>query len=134
MGFNPQNTNYNHGPHFSAKPPPPNIHMSPLYHYNGGSASNGQGYNHSGQGFNNPPPGFHPGNWGGYNEIVQGKPHHAFGPLKLPKMDFPKFEGKDPRGWVNKCEKFFVLNPYMDSKTKVIFATLHMEGDADIWF
>lgn len=71
---------------------------------------------------------------GGYNEIVQGKPHHAFGPLKLPKMDFPKFEGKDPRGWVNKCEKFFVLNPYMDSKTKVIFATLHMEGDADIWF
>lgn len=49
-------------------------------------------------------------------------------------MDFPRFEGKDPRGWVNKCEKFFLLNPYMDSKTKVIYATLHLEGEADIWY
>lgn len=49
-------------------------------------------------------------------------------------MDFPRFEGKDPRGWVNQCEKFFLLNPYMESKTKVVYATLHLEGDADIWF
>lgn len=64
----------------------------------------------------------------------QGPYGAQFGPFKVPKMDFPRFEGKDPRGWVNKCEKFFLLNPYMDSKTKVIYATLHLEGEADIWY
>lgn len=74
------------------------------------------------------------GGWGGHTDIVQGKPHHPFGHLKFPKMDFPRFGGKDPKGWVNKCEKLFMLNSYMESKTKVIYATLHMEGDVGIWF
>lgn len=71
--------------------------------------------------------------WGSMNDTVQGRPHYGFGQLRVPKLDFPRFDGKDPRGWVNKCEKFFQINPYMDSKTKVIFATLHCEGEADIW-
>ncbi|KAL8102892.1 hypothetical protein AgCh_027426 [Apium graveolens] len=57
----------------------------------------------------------------------------GFGPLRIPKLDFPRFDGKDPTGWVNKSENFFMINPLMDSKTKVIFATLHCEGEADIW-
>lgn len=27
--------------------------------------------------------------------------------LSMPKMDFPRFEGKDPKGWIKKYDKFF---------------------------
>lgn len=46
------------------------------------------------------------------------------------KVDFPRFEGKDPRFWISKCEKYFQLNPTLDATTKVICATLYLEGDA----
>ncbi|XP_063938080.1 uncharacterized protein LOC135147942 [Daucus carota subsp. sativus] len=55
-------------------------------------------------------------------------------PYKTPKLDFPKFDGKDPRGWLNKCEKFFQLNPTTDLRSRVLCAALHMENDADIWY
>lgn len=71
--------------------------------------------------------------WYPTNDTGQSKITPGFGPLRIPKLDFPRFDGKDPRGWVNKCEKFFMINPYLDSKTKVIFSTLHCEGEADIW-
>lgn len=55
-------------------------------------------------------------------------------PYKTPKLDFPRFDGKDPRGWVSKCEKFFQLHPQTDLRSKVLCAALHMEGEADIWY
>lgn len=42
------------------------------------------------------------------------QPHY-----KYPKMDFPKFDGKDARSWVKKTDKFFKLNPFMDPRSKV---------------
>lgn len=71
--------------------------------------------------------------WNGQTDTVQGRPHFEFGPLGVPKLDFPRFYGKDPRGWVDKCENFFQINPYMDSKTRGIFPTLHCDSEADIW-
>lgn len=53
---------------------------------------------------------------------------------KTPKLDFPKFDGKDPRGWINKCEKFFQLNPSTDLRSRVLCAAIHMASDADIWY
>lgn len=55
-------------------------------------------------------------------------------PYKTPKLDFPKFNGKDPRGKLNKCEKFFQLNPTNDLRARVLCDVLHMENDADIWY
>lgn len=55
-------------------------------------------------------------------------------PYKLPKVDFPKFDGSNARSWVVKAGKFFMLNPGMDEPTKVIFASLYLEGEADNWF
>lgn len=49
-------------------------------------------------------------------------------------MDFPKFDGKDPRSWISKCEKYFQLNPSLDARARVICATLYLEDEADIWF
>lgn len=53
---------------------------------------------------------------------------------KPPKVDFPKFEGKDPRSWVSKCDKYFQLNPTLDARSKVICASLYLEGEADVWY
>lgn len=53
---------------------------------------------------------------------------------KPPKVDFPKFEGQDPRSWISKCDKYFQLNPSLDARAKVICATLYLEGDADVWY
>ncbi|XP_074346537.1 uncharacterized protein LOC141685327 [Apium graveolens] len=54
--------------------------------------------------------------------------------VKTPKFDFPKFNGKDPRGWITKCEKYFQLMPSVDLRSRVLCAALHMEDDADIWY
>lgn len=55
-------------------------------------------------------------------------------PYKLPKVEFPKFDGINARGWVVKANKFFMLNPGMDTYTKIVFASLYLEGPADHWF
>ncbi|KAK2981878.1 hypothetical protein RJ640_010395 [Escallonia rubra] len=52
---------------------------------------------------------------------------------KLPKLDFPRFNGDDSYGWVRKAEKFFEFNP-VDEQYKVSFASIHFEGQAEFWF
>lgn len=32
-------------------------------------------------------------------------------PYKIPNVEFPKFDGQNPRGWVLKASKFFSINP-----------------------
>ncbi|KAK4276309.1 hypothetical protein QN277_019273 [Acacia crassicarpa] len=50
------------------------------------------------------------------------RPPHA-------KIDFPKFEGGDPRGWLLKADKFFrYYNTPEDDK--IDLASLYLEGDA----
>lgn len=45
------------------------------------------------------------------------------------KMEFPKFEGGDPRGWILQAEKYFRY--YQTSKElKVEVASMYLEGDA----
>lgn len=53
---------------------------------------------------------------------------------KLPKVEFPKFDGTNARGWVVKANKFSMLNLGMDTSTKIVFASLYLEGPADHWF
>lgn len=60
--------------------------------------------------------------------------HHNFSPYKFPKVDFPRFEGKDPRGWLSKCDKFFQLNPALKNRQRVMYAALHLDGEADTWY
>lgn len=59
------------------------------------------------------------------------KDNYFFVPYKFSKIDFPRFEGKDPRGWVSKCEKKFQLNPTLDNRKNVAYAALHLDGEAD---
>lgn len=49
-------------------------------------------------------------------------------PLNM-KLEFPKFEGGDPRGWILKAEKYFRFYQTPDD-LKVEVAAMYLEGDA----
>ncbi|KAK2985526.1 hypothetical protein RJ640_015851 [Escallonia rubra] len=51
----------------------------------------------------------------------------------IPKLMFPSFDGKDPRGWINKAYKYFQFQPVNDY-LKVSLAAIHLEGEANDWF
>lgn len=53
--------------------------------------------------------------------------------VKVPKFEFPRFNGEHPRNWIRKCQKYFHLNP-MNEEDMVLTAAMHMEGQADSWY
>ncbi|XP_026441802.1 uncharacterized protein LOC113340978 [Papaver somniferum] len=63
--------------------------------------------------------------------------HHQTGEGQFanyrPKIDFPRFDGTNPRAWIRKCKKYFFLHQLNDEQ-KVHIATLYLEGKADVWF
>ncbi|GKA15840.1 C2H2 and C2HC zinc fingers superfamily protein, putative isoform 1 [Tanacetum coccineum] len=52
---------------------------------------------------------------------------------KPPKMDFPKFEGSDPRGWVIRSNQYFEFH-LMDEIRKAKYASTYFEGRASRWY
>lgn len=48
-------------------------------------------------------------------------------------VDFLKFDGSDPSGWIYKANKFFHLHK-TSYYQKLMLASIHMEGKALIWF
>jgi len=50
-----------------------------------------------------------------------------------PKVEFPTFDGTNPKGWVKKCARYFSLCQIGDEQ-KVDLAVLHFKGLAEIWF
>ncbi|KAF9617424.1 hypothetical protein IFM89_036385 [Coptis chinensis] len=53
--------------------------------------------------------------------------------LRAPKVDFPRFDGENPRAWAHKCSKFFQIHP-IEENQKASLASLYLEGKADAWF
>jgi hypothetical protein len=49
------------------------------------------------------------------------------------RIDFPKFDGSDPVGWIYKANKFFYFHrtPY---NQMLMLASIHMEGKALVWY
>ncbi|KAL5700703.1 hypothetical protein ACHQM5_026117 [Ranunculus cassubicifolius] len=52
---------------------------------------------------------------------------------KLPRVDFPKFNGSNVRSWLQKTQRFFILHP-MDEQQKVLYASLYFSDAVDTWF
>ncbi|KAL5709152.1 hypothetical protein ACHQM5_019872 [Ranunculus cassubicifolius] len=52
---------------------------------------------------------------------------------KLPRIEFPKFNGTQVRSWLQKTQRFFLLQP-MDDNQKILFASLNFSDAADAWF
>lgn len=44
-------------------------------------------------------------------------------------MEFPKYEGGDPRGWILKAEKYFRYY-HTPEELKLDIAAMYLEGDA----
>lgn len=51
----------------------------------------------------------------------------------MPKLEFPKFDGTDPKWWIIKADQYFDFIP-MDEFRKVKLSGLHFEGRASVWF
>lgn len=49
-----------------------------------------------------------------------------------PKLDFPKFDGVNPRVWIKKCNRYFELCKISNDQ-KVDLASLYMIDKAEIW-
>lgn len=65
-------------------------------------------------------------------DIASGSVSHTSRAGSTPKMDFPKFDGVNPRLWREQCEIYFEI--YGVSKfMKTRFATLNFVGSAAIW-
>ncbi|XP_026409962.1 uncharacterized protein LOC113305068 [Papaver somniferum] len=52
---------------------------------------------------------------------------------RIPKLDFPCFDGDNPRGWIQKSERYFHLNN-IEERLKVNIAAIYSEGKAEKWF
>lgn len=50
-----------------------------------------------------------------------------------PKVNFSTFHGNDPRGWINKCNRYSCLCKINDNQ-KVDLTSLHLKGPAETWF
>lgn len=57
---------------------------------------------------------------------------------KIPRHNFPKielvmFRGDNPREWVRKCNKYFLLNK-ISKDHKLLVVEIFLKGKADNWF
>ena len=50
-----------------------------------------------------------------------------------PRIEFPSFDGSNPRSWVKKCSKYFCLCKTPPGQ-KVEIASLYMSSKAELWF
>lgn len=49
------------------------------------------------------------------------------------KIDFPRFNGENPRQWLRKCHRYFLLNP-MPENEKIVTASMHLDDKAEFWY
>jgi hypothetical protein len=52
--------------------------------------------------------------------------------FRMPKTNFPKFDGSNPKIWEEKAEKYFHMF-HVPDEYKVDYATLHFIGTAALW-
>ena len=50
--------------------------------------------------------------------------------VRLPKLEFPSFDGSKPRNWIRKCERYFTVFAIPEYQ-KVEIAAMYMTGRAD---
>ncbi|XP_071904064.1 uncharacterized protein [Coffea arabica] len=53
--------------------------------------------------------------------------------LAIPRMEFPVFDGGNPREWIRKSQKYFHTFHIPDSQ-KMDMVEIFLEGKADIWY
>ncbi|GJU51961.1 transposon ty3-G gag-pol polyprotein [Tanacetum coccineum] len=66
------------------------------------------------------------------NQVVNGavRPQTQYG--RMTKVDFPKFSGEDVRGWIFRCEQFFLIDAIAEDQ-KVRLLSVHLFDKALLW-
>ncbi|KAK6136938.1 hypothetical protein DH2020_029316 [Rehmannia glutinosa] len=59
--------------------------------------------------------------------------HVNAGTTRIPKFEFTKFNGDNPRLWLRRCNKYFFYNALSDFE-KIVVAGMNMEATADHWY
>ncbi|XP_026378323.1 uncharacterized protein LOC113272740 [Papaver somniferum] len=52
---------------------------------------------------------------------------------RTPKVDLPRFNGINPRGWALKCDRYFSLHKFPEDE-RVDMAAIHFDSAVDSWF
>ncbi|KAL0423910.1 UNVERIFIED_CONTAM: hypothetical protein Sradi_0925800 [Sesamum radiatum] len=52
----------------------------------------------------------------------------------MSNIEFPKFNGDEPRGWIRKCQWYFQTVYTIPNDQRVSLASIHLEGKAELWF
>ncbi|KAK4407689.1 hypothetical protein Sango_0349900 [Sesamum angolense] len=52
----------------------------------------------------------------------------------ITNVEFPKFNGDEPRGWIWKCQWYFQTVYTIPDDQRVSLAPIHLEGNAELWF
>ncbi|XP_071725748.1 uncharacterized protein [Rutidosis leptorrhynchoides] len=70
------------------------------------------------------------------NKIKNGEINHQRGVgqqlTRLTKLDFPKFEGDDVKGWLYKCDQYFVVD-HIEDEDKIRIVSIHLLKKALVW-
>jgi hypothetical protein len=67
-------------------------------------------------------------NHGGNTSRLQGGNNGGVQP-RFAQLDFPRFNGEDPTGWIYIAEQFFHYQGTVATK-KVLLASFHLQGEA----
>lgn len=73
---------------------------------------------------------------GEHSQTTDQSPHTGYlerhGPCRMPKTEFPKFDGDDPNWWKKVAEKYFIMYD-VPHETWASLATVHFRGNATLW-
>ncbi|XP_027174452.1 uncharacterized protein LOC113774084 [Coffea eugenioides] len=71
----------------------------------------------------------------GNGQIIEGVKEKCAGKggSRLPRMEFPVFDGTNPREWVRRANKYFQIYE-VEEEMKTDIAQLYLKDRADIWF
>lgn len=72
--------------------------------------------------------------WQGYHKTYEQEMQIQFmkSITKGPKLEFPRFSGEDPVGWIRQCNKYFQMSGAPE-EYKVSLAQMYVTDDADVW-
>ncbi|XP_026400203.1 uncharacterized protein LOC113296079 [Papaver somniferum] len=65
------------------------------------------------------------------NQLTENRSFNNYN--QFPNLYFPRFDGTNPKGWIQKCERFFLLHNIREETQKVQMAAVHMDGKAERW-
>ncbi|XP_026428893.1 uncharacterized protein LOC113324818 [Papaver somniferum] len=70
----------------------------------------------------------------GFHSVIPRLSHRENSKFtRTPKVDFPRFNGINPRGWALKCNHYFHLHMFPDEE-RVDMDAIHFDSQVDPWF